>query len=69
VPAAQKVNFDNPIPLQNGRALAVFTSKAVDGRYRGWLCRPDGTRLENLLVRYVSEADARAAVLMDKGKL
>jgi hypothetical protein len=57
------------IPVGKGRATLLLSSKATDGRYRGWLYRPDGTKLENILVRTIGDADARASALVAKGKL
>ncbi|TIX80597.1 MAG: hypothetical protein E5V24_23250 [Mesorhizobium sp.] len=63
------MNSHTLIPIGDGRAAAYVTSKAVDGRFRGWICRPDGTRLEAILVKDIDEADKRAKALIAKGKI
>ncbi|RWI80815.1 hypothetical protein [Mesorhizobium sp.] len=58
------------IPICGGKALVYFTSKEVGGpRVRGWLCRPNGTRVERILLADVDEAEQRAQALILKGKL
>ncbi|RWK57085.1 hypothetical protein [Mesorhizobium sp.] len=61
------MNSHTLIPIGDGRAAAYMT--AVDGRFRGWICRPDGTRLEAILVKDIDEADERAKALHAKGKI
>jgi hypothetical protein len=67
--AVRKLELGKMIPVGGGRASLFLTSTAVDGRARGWLCRPDGTRLENILIRTIADGEARAEALIAKNKI
>lgn len=68
-PEPRKILDGVPTPLIKGRARASFTSRAIDGRYNGWIEKPDGTRVERILVKDIAEAEDRAAALVAKGAL
>lgn len=63
------ISFGTIIPLCDGRAAVTFNASTIDGRYRGWLCHLDGTRIERVTVADLAGAEARAQQLIDKGAI
>lgn len=63
------IGFGQLIPICDGKAAVVLKATLPDGRYDGWLCRPDGTQLERIRIAEVSDAEPRAQQLVDKGSL
>lgn len=55
----------------NGVSAAVYlTDLEVGGRRcRGWLCHPNGDRIEAIMIADLADAEARARALVAKGKL
>lgn len=66
-PAATLVG--QTVKINGGKALADFTGRTTDSRYRGWICKPDGTRVEKIIVADIAEAEARVRQLIAKGAL
>lgn len=63
------ISVGQSFPVCEGAAIANFTGGAIDGRYRGWICKSDGTRVERIMVSNLAEAESRAQQLVDKGAL
>lgn len=68
-PVERTISFGTIIPLCGGRAAVTFNATTIDGRYRGWLCHLDGTRIERVVMADIDAAEARAQQLIDKGAI
>lgn len=68
-PAPATISVGQSFPICEGAAIVTFTGGAVDGRHRGWICKPDGARVEKIMVGDLAGAEARGQALLDKGAL